>query len=66
MAESFVKTYRYDNGEIQRVQVVTSDSFDDLRFIFPEHSSIAFGKITNLYRNFIVPKCPWIFGQMVL
>lgn len=66
MTESFVKTFEYDNGEIQRVQVVTSDSFDDLRFIFPEHSPITFGKITNLYRNFIVPKCPWIFGQMVL
>lgn len=66
MFESTIKTYQFDNGEIQRVQAVTADSFDDLRFLFPSPSSLAFGKIVNLYKSYIVPRCPWIFGRMIL
>lgn len=66
MTESFIKTYTYDNGEIQRVQVVTMDSFEQLHFCFPKSSERSFATIVNLYRNFAVPKAPWLFGRMVL
>lgn len=66
MVESHIKTYTYDNGEIQRVQAVTMDSFSQLHFFRPQGDERAFGKIVNLYRNFIVPKAPWVFGRMVL
>lgn len=66
MSEIYTKTYEYDNGEIQRVQVVTEDSFEKLHFFFPKPSAEAFGRIVNLYRNFIVPRCPWIFPHMIL
>lgn len=66
MTDSFVKTYQYDNGEIQRVQVVTAESFDEFNFLWPKESYGAFGKIVNLYRNFTVPKFPWVFGRMIL
>lgn len=66
MPETYIKTYQYDNGEIQRVQVVTEDSFDKLQFLKPEGSKKSFDKIVDLYRNFIVPKCPWVFGKMIL
>lgn len=66
MTDSYIKTYQYDNGEIQRVQVITCDSFDNLQFFRPEGSEKAYGKIVDLYRNFLVPKCPWVFGKMVL
>lgn len=64
--ETTIKTYQYDNGEIQRVRVIKADSFDELSFFSTKKSVRAFGVIENLYRNFIVPKCPWIFGQMIL
>ena len=63
---SEIKTIRYGNGDVQRVQSVTLDSWSQLCFHVPEYSPDAFRKICNLYRNFIVPKCPWIFGQLVL
>lgn len=66
MTDSYIKTYQYDNGEIQRVQVITCDSFDNLQFFKPKGSQRAFEKIVDLYKNFIVPKCPWVFKKMVL
>ena len=64
--KSTLKTYRYDNGEIQRVQWAEPDSWDEIDFFKPVYSSDAFRKICNLYENYIVPKCPWIFPRMIL
>lgn len=66
MIESFIKTYTYDNNEIQRVQAVTLDSFEQLHFMFPKGDERTFEGIVNLYRNFIVPKAPYVFGRLIL
>lgn len=66
MIESYIKTYKYDNGEIQRVQAVSADSFRQLHFLRPAGDERAFTKIVSLYRDFIVVKAPWVFPRMVL
>lgn len=64
--DAFINTYEHDNGEIERVMAVTANSWDDLSFVHPGFSFSAYQKIVNLYRNFIVPKAPVVFGQMAL
>lgn len=63
---SVVKTLEYENGEIQRYQCVTLDSFDELDFVKPKYSKKAFDRVCTLYRYFIVKRVPWVFGRMVL
>lgn len=61
---SIIKEKRYDNGEIQRYQIVTLDSFDDLDFIKPEISDKAIKHLTKIYKEFFVKNYPLIFGDM--
>ncbi len=63
--ESFVKTFEYDNGEIQRVQAVAPDRDAALHFFKPQRSKEAFDRICDLYRDFAVPRCPYIFGRLM-
>lgn len=63
---SDIKCYSYPNGELQRVQLVKSDSWQVLEFFRPEPSESAFGCFCDIYRLYLVPACPWIFGSMVL
>ncbi|MCQ2554699.1 MAG: hypothetical protein MJ171_03490, partial [Clostridia bacterium] len=64
--ESFIKEYRYENGDIQKVQVVNLDSWSDLKFMRPEYSKEGFTKLCDLYENFIIKKFAAIFGKIVL
>lgn len=66
MITSEVKTFSYASGEIQRVQVVRSDSFDDIDFVRPVGSRAAFEQFCNIYRNYLVPAAPMVFGRMIL
>lgn len=66
MLESTISETRYPNGDLQRCQTVRMDSWDRLDFFTPVPSEKAFERITDLYRRFIVPRCPWIFGQLIL
>lgn len=61
-----IKTFTYDNGDVQRVQLVRPDSFDALDFFRPEPSEQTFPRLVALYRDFIVAKAPFIFGKLVL
>ncbi len=63
--ESFVKTFEYDNGEVQRVQAVSLGKGAALHFFKPEKSKEAFGRVCDLYRDFAVPGCPYIFGRLM-
>ncbi len=63
---SEIKTYTYENGEIQRVQCVRGTDFGDLRFLRPASSDRSFTGMYRVYRDFIVPKVPAIFGRLVL
>lgn len=64
--QSEIKTFTYPNGEIQRVQVVRWDDWSRLDFLHPDYSEAALDRFTNIYRLFLVPAHPWLFGTIVL
>ena len=66
MVESEILTFHYPNGECQNVQKVIADSWTQLEFLYPSYSEKSFDRLCDLYENFIVPKCPWIFGRLIL
>ena len=66
MIESEVTSFKYPNGECQRVQKVAFDSWSQPEFLFPPFSERSFERLCDLYENYIIPKCPWIFGRLIL
>ncbi len=64
--KSEVKVYSYPNGEIQRVQVVRWDDWAQLDFLRLKGNDAALDCFYDVYRNYLVPACPWIFGRMVM
>lgn len=62
---SEIKTYRYPNGEIQRVQSVKLSGWDSLDFANPEPDIRTFRQICDLYENFIVFRYPFLFGTLI-
>lgn len=58
--------FKRENGEIQRVQRVSWDSWAETEFIDPVPEPTAFDAYCNIYKNYLVPAGPWIFGHMVL
>ena len=63
---SVIRTYSFENGEIERVQSVSGFSWDELSFLRPSFNPAGFERITTLYSRFIVPRARYIFGRMVL
>lgn len=61
-----IKVYPCPDGEIQRVQVVRLDSWEQLAFLRPEPSDAALECFADIYRRYLVPACPWLFGNMVM
>ena len=55
-----------ENGEIQRVHLVRPTSWDELNFLRPEWSDQAFDCFHRIYRQFLVPAAPWVFGNLVM
>jgi len=66
MMQSEVKTIAYPNGEIQRIQVLRWDRWDQLQFLTPPRAAEILDRFADIYRNFLVPAAPWLFGHMVL
>ena len=64
--QSEVKVYDRENGEIQRVQVVKWDQWSDLDFMPLEGNENALTCFRDIYGNYLVPGCPWVFGNMIL
>lgn len=64
--ESQIKTYPYPNGDIQKVQLLRWDSWDALDFLSPTPSDSALERFAGIYRDFLVPAAPWLFGHMVM
>ena len=64
--QSEIKTYRYPDGSIQRAQVVRWDSWEKLDFLEMSYSEQALTCFSNVYRNFLVPTAPWMFGHMIM
>lgn len=61
-----IETFRYPDGNIQRVQLVRWDAWEELDFLEPRSAPEALECFVRIYRQFLVPACPWIFGNMVL
>ena len=63
---SEIKTYTYPNGDIQRVQTVRWDNWSELDFLNLSYSENALTCFSNIYRNFLVPSAPWLFGNLIM
>ncbi len=61
-----IKTYTYPNGDIQRVQVIHLENWSSLDFLQPPGSPRALDRFSGIYRDFLVPAAPWLFGNMIL
>ena len=63
---SQIRTFTYPNGEIQRVQTVAWEDWGKLDFLHPSPTDRALDVFYDIYRLYLVPGCPWIFGNLVL
>ena len=63
---SYIKEYKYEDNEIQKVQVVTLDNWQSLDFIKPEISPDALKHLASIYQDYFVAKAPYVFGTMVV
>ena len=64
--ESQIKTYTYPSGEIQRVQILRWEDWSKLHFLSPTPCGDTLERFSAIYRNFLVPAAPWLFGSMIL
>ena len=63
---SEIKVYPRENGQIQRVQVVKWDDWSKLDFLCLKENPAALKCFRDIYANYLVPGCPWVFGNMIL
>ncbi len=61
-----IKTYTYPGGEQQRVQLVRLRDWSQLQFMQPPVHPRAIDGYAHIYRQYLIPACPWIFGDLVL
>lgn len=66
MIRSELFTETYPNGDLQRVQVLRMDDWGALRFFRGAPDPAALHGYARIYRRFLIPACPWIFGQMLM
>lgn len=64
--ESEIKVITYPNGEIQRVQMVRFRDWGRLDFLHPTPDASALDCFADIYENYLIPACPWIFPKLVL
>ncbi len=60
------KTCAYPDGTIQRLQVVTLDNWLSLDFLEFSGSSNPLDCFALIFRQYLIPACPWLFGNLVL
>ena len=65
MISSKVFQYTLSHGEHLNVQAVHADSFAELDFLRPDFDPLSFDKLCDLYRDFVIPRFPRIFGTLV-
>ena len=58
--------FRYDSGEIQRVQKVSLDSFQQLAFVKPQPDREALRKLYELYRDYLMVRFAMVYGYVIL
>ena len=63
---SEIRIFPRAGGEIQRVQLVRPDSWSELEFLHPAPSEDSFDCFYRIYRQYLVPAAPWVFGNIVM
>ena len=63
---SEIKVYSREDGQIQRVQMVKWEDWKQLDFLHLQENPTALKCFRDIYANFLVPGCPWVFGNMIL
>ena len=61
-----LRTFSYPDGTVQRVQLVRPERWEDMDFLEPSFAPESIGCFSHIYRKFLVPGCPWLFGRMLL
>ena len=61
-----IRIFPRENGEHQRVHVARLDSWEDLDFLKLPYAENSLSCFSHIYRQFLVPACPWLFGNMIL
>ncbi|MBO6049181.1 MAG: phosphodiester glycosidase family protein [Spirochaetales bacterium] len=65
MIESRIDTVRYENGEMQRFQIVSGFAWNDLEFVQPPFSKEAFDELCRMYKIFVIPKHHEMYGAVL-
>lgn len=63
--ETYVDTIQLEDGNIQKYQVVEGFEWDDLKYKVPTFDEKVLVKMSNLYKENIIPKEPKNFGILV-
>ena len=63
---SEIRTFPREHGEIQRVQIVRLEDWEQLDFLRPAPSDRAFDCFCRIYRQYLIPAAPWVFGNLVM
>ena len=63
---SEIRTFTHPNGEIQRVQTVTLEDWRNLDFWELSYAQEALDCFYDVYRLYLVPSAPWLFGNLVM
>ena len=63
---SELRTFSYPDGTVQRVQLVRPEGWEDMDFLEPSFAPESIGCFSHIYRKFLVPGCPWLFGRMIM
>ena len=66
MMESEIRTVKRPDGETERLQTVRLPDWESLAFFRPQPAEDPLPGLLRIYRQFLVPSAPWIFGQMAL
>ena len=63
---SEIRIFPRENGEIQRVQLLRPANWSELEFLRPVPAEDAIDCFHRIYRQFLVPAAPWVFGNIVM
>lgn len=67
MMKSVIKKFAYSNSnDIQRVQIISWDSWDDLFFLHPDYSEQSFINLGTFYKNVFARKYANFYGKSIL
>ena len=65
MIESRIDTVKYENGEIQRYQIVSGFAWKDMEFTQGAFTKESFEELLRMYRIFIATKNPSFYGALM-